>query len=318
MTAILALLWAAAGFFSQEGGGEPSGAGVAEISASTNRVLRQVELGAPNDVETGIGSTWVTNTDGPSATVTEIPAGPTGRPKPIELARATAISQDDLAVGEGGVWATVADALYRVDPANPDSAQRVADLESDGLLSGIDVGDGAVWITDSTGRTLSRVDPVSRRVTSSIALPGPGDGVAVGEGAVWVPSVEGGSLFKVSPRLGRVEQAISVAGAGNGVAAGAGSIWVTAARRDAVARIDPVSNQLSWIPVGDSPTDVSVSGEVVWVVNSGAGSVSRIDARSGKVIATVAVPPRPNRIAVDGDSVWVTFLGGAPETESPS
>ncbi|MBA3261983.1 MAG: hypothetical protein H0T69_05855 [Thermoleophilaceae bacterium] len=50
----------------------------------------------------------------------------------------------------------------------------------------------------------------------------------------------------------------------------------------------------------------------VWVANSGSGTVSRIDPVRGRVVATIQVPRRPNRIATDGRSVWATFLGPPP------
>lgn len=311
----LGWLWSAAGFLSTGDEGGLSVAGVVEIDATTNRVLREVELAAPNDVETGFGSTWVTDTRRSSATLAQVDAGVTDRPTRTELARATATSPDDLAVGEGAVWATVADDLYRVDPARPSAARRVGALDPGGLLGGVAVGAGALWVVDSARRTLSRVDPGSRRVTAVIPLPSSADGVAVGAGSVWVPSIQGGSLFKVSPNLARVVRSIPVAGAANGVAVGAGSVWVTAPKRDAVARIDPVSSRVSWIAVGDAPTDVSVGGDAAWVANSGAGSVSSIDPATGRVVATVPVPSRPNRIAADGRSVWVTFLGAPADGE---
>ena len=308
-TAGLAWLSSATGLLSSDVGVGQRAAGVVEISATTNRVLRQVALEAPNDVETGLGSAWVTDTRASSATVTQMPSGPTRRPTRVALARATATSPDDLAVGEGAVWATVADVLYRVDPAPPGAARRIGALGRGGLLAGVAVGAGALWIVDSARRTLIRLDPASLRTTAVIPLPSSADGVAVGEGAVWVPSIQGDSLFKISPNLERVVRAIHLEGVGNGVADGAGSVWVTAPRRDAVARIDPVSGRVAWIAAGDAPTDVCVSRGAVWVANSGARTVSRLEASTGKVVATVSVPRRPNRIAADARSVWVTFLG---------
>ena len=283
-----------------------------EISATTNRVLREVSLSAPNEVEVGLGAVFVTGTDRSTATVSRLPDGPTGRPRPIALGRATATSPDDLAVGAGAVWATVADALYRADPRRLGAAVRVAALPSGGLLSGVAVGGGYVWVADSTRRTVNRVDPTGRRATMSTSLPASADGVAVGEGAVWVPSVQGRSLFRIALADAREVRSIAVPGAANGVAVGAGSVWVTAAGRDAVARVDPASGRVSWIRVGHAPTDVTVGRGSVWVANSGSRTVSRIDPVSGRVTATIRVPSRPNRIATDGRSVWATFLGPPP------
>ena len=145
---------------------------------------------------------------------------------------------------------------------------------------------------------LSRIQRLARGLHIAFAL-----------AEVLVPSIQGQSVFKISPNLERVVRAIHLEGVGNGVADGAGSVWVTAPRRDAVARIDPVSGRVAWIAAGDAPTDVCVSRGAVWVANSGARTVSRLEASTGKVVATVSVPRRPNRIAADERSVWVTFLG---------
>jgi streptogramin lyase len=305
----LALFWVSGKLFARDSPGTPPGGGAVEISATTNRVLRQVELAAPNDIETGLGGAFVTGTAKSTATVARIPDGPAGRPQPIELGRATTTSPDDLAVGAGAVWASVADALYRADPQELGAARRLGGLPRGGLFSGVAVGAGAVWVVDSTKRAVERVDVAGRRAPRTIPLPGPGDGVAVGEGAVWVPSIQDQTVFRIAPREARVTRSIAVRGAAPGVAAGAGSVWVTSPSRDAVARIDPASGSVSWIGVGDIPTDVCVAHGAVWVANSGSASVSRIDAARGRVVATIRVPPRPNRIASDGRSVWATFLG---------
>jgi len=306
------VFWAGSELFSRDSAGSPQGAGAVEISVATNRVLREVSLSAPNDVETGLGATFVTSTARSSATVARVPEGPTGEPRSIELARATATSPDDLAVGAGAVWATVADALYRADPGRLSDARRVAGLNGAGLLSGVAVGAGYVWVADATRRAVNRVDPVGARATVAIPLPGSADGLAVGEGSVWVPSAQGRSVFRIDPRSARVERSIPVAGAANGIAAGAGSVWVTASSRNSVARIDPASGRVAWIRVGAAPTDVCVGRGSVWVANSGSGTVSRIDPATGRVAATIRVPRRPNRIATDGRSVWATFLGAPP------
>ena len=305
----LALFWAAGKLFSRDSPGTPAGGGAVEISATTNRVLRQVDLSAPNDIETGLGGAFVTGTSKSTATVARIPDGPAGRPQPIELGRATATSPDDLAVGAGAVWASVADDLYRAEPQQLGAARPLRGLPRGGLFSGVAVGAGAVWVVDSTQRAVTRVDVAGRRAPLTIPLPGPGDGIAVGEGAVWVPSIQGQTVFRIAPRQNRVTRSIAVTGAAPGVAAGAGSVWVASPSRDAVARVDPASGRVAWVGVGDIPTDVCVGHGAVWVANSGSASVSRIDPARGRVVATIRVPARPNRIASDGRSVWATFLG---------
>jgi YVTN family beta-propeller protein len=59
------------------------------------------------------------------------------------------------------------------------------------------------------------------------------------------------------------------------------------------------------VPVGHEPSAISAGGGAVWVANSGDGTVSRLDAGSGKVIATVDVGSNPSDVAVSQRGVWV-------------
>lgn len=57
--------------------------------------------------------------------------------------------------------------------------------------------------------------------------------------------------------------------------------------------------------MGDGPR-VIAAGRDIWVTNSGANTVSRIDGRSHTVIASIHVGDDPRGVVVAGDSVWVT------------
>jgi DNA-binding beta-propeller fold protein YncE len=48
----------------------------------------------------------------------------------------------------------------------------------------------------------------------------------------------------------------------------------------------------------------------IWVLNQGDGTVSRVDARTGKLVATIAVgiPGHGGEIAFGGGSVWATEM----------
>ena len=254
----------------------------------------------------------MTGTDRSTATVSRLPEGPTGRPRPIALGRATATSPDDLAVGAGAVWATVADALYRADPARLGAAVRVAALPRAGLLSGVAVGAGYVWVADSTRRTVNRVDPDGRRATVTVPLPASADGVAVGEGAVWVPSGQGQSVFRIGPG--------ALAWCARSPSRARRTEWLRAPEACGSPRRRVTRSPASTPPPAACRGSQSATPRrtcalargSVWVANSGSGTVSRIDPTSGRVAATIEVPARPNRIATDGRSVWATFLGPPP------
>ena len=69
--------------------------------------------------------------------------------------------------------------------------------------------------------------------------------------------------------------------------------------------------------VGTDPIDLAVGAGAVWVANSGDGTVTRIDERSGLSSTTAVIEPPPsagaaeeNGIAVGEGGVWVTIGQG--------
>jgi YVTN family beta-propeller protein len=61
-------------------------------------------------------------------------------------------------------------------------------------------------------------------------------------------------------------------------------------------------------PVGRLPVALAVAGDSVWVANQQDETVSRLDRRTAKVLATIPVRGHPTGIAVLKGSVWVWTL----------
>jgi DNA-binding beta-propeller fold protein YncE len=136
-------------------------------------------------------------------------------------------------------------------------------------------------------------------------------GVAVGRGSVWVAS-NGGTISRIQPRTRKKY----VGGAPNSIAVSPnGSVWVANKASESVTEIDPELKVPRSIPVGREPDTLTVDagadwvqhlGEEVWVANSGENTLSRISARSGKVLGPrIEVGEHPTGIAVGEGAVWV-------------
>src|SRR5262249_41176932 len=132
--------------------------------------------------------------------------------------------------------------------------------------SSIAAGDAAVWLIARTpaGARLVRVDPKSNAVAATIDPPAPPAAIRAGEGGLWLIS----DLRKV--------------------------VRLDLATGDVVAEI----------AVGSGPRFTAVGGGSVWVENQGDGTVSRIDAATNTVIATISV----SGTAVEGGDM--AFGGG--------
>jgi YVTN family beta-propeller protein len=70
------------------------------------------------------------------------------------------------------------------------------------------------------------------------------------------------------------------------------------------------------IPVGDEPTSVAFGAGGVWVTNTTAGTVSRIDPATNDV-ETIDVGNAPAGIAVYRGLVWVSVQAPLGDASSP-
>ena len=63
--------------------------------------------------------------------------------------------------------------------------------------SGVAVGDGSVWVTNDSDRTLTRIDAVTGAVQKTIALGAGTSEVVAGLGAVWVSDAADGRVLRI-------------------------------------------------------------------------------------------------------------------------
>jgi YVTN family beta-propeller protein len=310
----LLLAAAAAGtvYALSQGGGTAGLASLApntlgQIDARTNRIVAQVPVGArPDALAVGDGSIWIGNVD--DNTVARIDA----RTHTLERSIALGAEPDGLAAGRH-VWLVDGPgAISRIDEQF-NSVRPVARVREDAGFAanthrGLALGFGSLWASSPIG-IVSRIDLATGRIVAQIEVGNGASGLAVGAGSVWVANSNDGTVSRIDP-TNIVTATIPVGHGPAGVAAGAGGIWVTNYFDGTVARIDSATNTVvASVQVGEGPLGVAATPKAVWVANSGSGSVSRVDPASGDV-RTIPTGARPERIAVAGDSVWVTVQRG--------
>jgi YVTN family beta-propeller protein len=186
-------------------------------------------------------------------------------------------------------------------------------LPIDCFACGLAISEGALWVTD--GNLILRyglvgTGPVAE-IRDPVGISTLDDNITVGEGAVWV--IDDAGLVRIDPKRNRISARIGLLGKqalivdAGGIAAGVGAVWVTNPLAGTVSRVDPATNRVvQRIRVGRNPLGVSVGEGAVWVVNRGDGTVSRIDPAAGMVVETIPVGPNPTRVAAGVDGVWVT------------
>ena len=130
---------------------------------------------------------------------------------------------------------------------------------------------------------------------------------------VWI-APSSGLLSRLDPRTGQIaHRDRSERRHRSSVAIGAGAVWITDSDANSVTRIDP-TGLLTPIAVGHGPTAIAAGAGAIWVVDSLDNTVVRIDPDTRAVTTTIPVGQAPAGIAVGAGSVWVANSGDGTVT----
>ena len=183
---------------------------------------------------------------------------------------------------------------------------RVGAPVSVGSPDGLAYGDGSVWAVNSTGGTLSRINPATHAVVDQIPVGSAPSAVTVTGGSVWVANSGDGTVSQINAAANTVVQTIPVGNVPVAIASGPSGVWVANQGDDTVNRIDPATGTVTrTVPVGGRPDGVAVGPGAVWVANSQDGTVTRIDPATGQASGPISVGSGPAGIAVTPAAVWV-------------
>jgi class 3 adenylate cyclase len=171
--------------------------------------------------------------------------------------------------------------------------------------SAIVVTSEALWVANSDGGTVSRVDRTSGE-EAVIGSGAPMD-LAITTGSLWVLDPFASTVTAVTTSDARVADTIDLHG--RTIAASDDAVWLADDVHDKLHRIDPRTRKVIdsiGLTAGSGPSALAVAPEGVWVVNGLAGTISRLDPRSGRVvIGSLALSSPPTDIAVGSAGVWV-------------
>ena len=230
-----------------------------------------------------------------------------------------------VAFGSGSLWVANLDdqTISRVDPT---TLRTLRSIPVAGPPTGIAAGAGGVWVVESnlnpdiapgtSSVLVARVDPefdtLGRSVQIGNVVPSGPGAVAAESNSVWV-APSTGLLTRLNATTGDVMQQLDPNASPAGIALGGGAIWLTDTEANNVVRIDP-TGLLTPIPVGNAPTGITVGAGGVWVVDSLDDAVVRIDPSTRSVTARIPVGHSPAAVAFGAGSVWVANSGDGTVT----
>ena len=302
----------------------PEGDTLVRIDPATNDVVDRLPVGArASSVTVGEdGFVWVTSLD--ERTLVRIDPT-TGRKRSTRLAGTPldVAARDGLAVVANGPY----EVGYEViDALTGDSITAVRLPGADYAPVAVAAGETGIWV-DASGPDGENVGRVTARPLASglptfeqleippvpdflfYITPDSGsyvDAAAAG-GSVWLVRDGGAVLKRIDERRRRVLATTTLPFKARSIAVDAQGAWITAVFDDQVARLDPVTGEVTMtVPLCRGTDGVAIGAGSVWVACTIDGVVARNDPATGDVLATIEVGGRPEDVVVDDDGVWVT------------
>ena len=225
-----------------------------------------------------------------------------------------------IAFGSGSLWVANLDDqdISRVDPNTLSTLRAIA---VGGPPTGIVAAAGRVWVvvSGSTAPSVSarRIDPQFDRIDRTVAIgtvvPGSPGAVAAQGAQVWVAPFSG-ELTRLSGQTGRVVGHVDPNGAPGWVDVGADAVWMTDSYAGNVIRVDDATGLVTPLAVGPGPSGIAVGEGGIWVAVKGADEVVRIDPGTRAVTATIGVGDAPTGVTVGAGSVWIANSGDGTVT----
>jgi virginiamycin B lyase len=177
----------------------------------------------------------------------------------------------------------------------------------------------AVWVGSTGPNAIHRIDPATNREAASVSVSGePCAGLAPGFGSLWVP------LCAAKPALARIDLHSNLVtavlkfgtAAECGITASGDSVWLVVDGHGTLARIDPVSNTIRQrVKLPPGSCNPHYSRGMVWVTNAKGAELTAVDARTGAIVSTIQTGPYPRFLTDAAGSIWTLNQGDGSLTQ---
>ncbi len=285
---------------------------------------------SPWGVAYGYGSVWVPTAQAlvrVDASTDEVLAR---IPIPQDLNRGTTVSGDPgiynwAAVGEGGVWVTIARrelTVLHIDPRTDAVVGVIRAGIAPGRPTPLAVGAGVVWVANPASHELVRIDPATDRVIDTIRLQGfppvEASGVAVAGGAIWVMDHASATLLRVDPSAGKVVDRVRLDTSGRLTGSGS-EIWAASAGESTIQSVDARTGKPN--PVIETcagVNNVAPTDSLIWVA-TGTAVLCALDP-TGEDNEVLDLPASGGIVVAHGRSAWISLPteGAVAHVEYPA
>ncbi|MDX6474911.1 MAG: hypothetical protein QOH95_422 [Gaiellaceae bacterium] len=148
---------------------------------------------------------------------------------------------------------------------------------------------GSIWAGGLALGDVVRIDPSSGKVLSRVNIGARVFNLASAPGAVWAIANLTSNATRIDSRTGKATATVRVGNGPFDVEWGFGSAWVSNSGDGTVSRIT-AKKVVKTIKLGVEPNGLSVIGRFLWVTDHTAGKLLRVDPRTNRVTGTIALP----------------------------
>jgi ABC-type oligopeptide transport system substrate-binding subunit len=238
----------------------------------------------------------------------------------------SAVSLTPFAVKGNTLWVASGRELAKVDVRLARAVDRVRlpryEGEGSGVVEGVAVGGGSVWVSRDVGRgqtlvsrdvgrgQILRLDPATGTeqhrfddMTAYVQL-------AYGDGSLWAADERG--IARIDAATNTVTRGPGIQG-NTWIAAGGGFGWTSDSSKGVVYKVDRAGRLVETYPTGLGAGFISYMDGVLWVANHDEGTVTGIDAVTGQ--QTTFRFDHPVETIVAGAGVLLVHLPRGPTVE---
>ena len=148
--------------------------------------------------------------------------------------------------------------------------------------SGVAVGAGAVWVTNRSDGTVSRIDPNTDKQTNVVPVGREPRAVAADQRGVWVANAGDGTVMRIDPSSRQVTKTIDVKSRPSAVAVVDGSVWTSALAATSTHRGGTL--RVSEPDFGPTPSDPVGFGSQASLVYDGLVAYRRAGGSAGTAL----------------------------------
>jgi len=157
---------------------------------------------------------------------------------------------------------------------------------------------------------LARVDSATNKIVAILPFgPAESEGGIAASDAIWIVG-DDGTLLRIDPADNAVRQEICIPAGSFHPLYSDGAVWITANKSSVLTPVDARTGEAPFDPRWTAASFSDARCGSIWTLNQGDGSVTRADAKTRSVTATIpaGIPGPRGDICFDAGTVWATVF----------